>query len=217
VKRYGLIGFILIAAVFFNPGCIKRVERPGNTDLLRYMPLHQWDNFQYSGPMGRAVVSGNINDLFTLTYYDKTDKILFWQDLLKNDRGIFWKNLVVRKKGQPPLSFEPALPFAPWSRVAGDTLLFSSAEIRGDSANTHMHIQIEYEIMGTEIVTVPAGTFMDCIKLRMSFKSLYNGEKELLSGDRYLWFAHDVGIVRYAFPDGAGELLSAKVDGKTYP
>ncbi|SYZ72048.1 hypothetical protein TRIP_C20163 [Candidatus Zixiibacteriota bacterium] len=217
MRPYGKIGFVFLIFLFLGSGCIERVERPGKTDFLRFMPLHQWDSYQYSGPMGRAVVSGNINDLYTFTYYDNSNHIIFWQDLLKTDRGIFWKNLVIRKKGQPALNFEPALPFSPWTRIAGDTLLFSSIEIRSDSVNTHMHIQIEYEIMGTEIVTVPAGTFTDCIKMRMSFKSLYNGEKELLSGDRYLWFAHDVGVVRYAFPDGAGELLSAKVDGKNYP
>ncbi|MBN1460259.1 MAG: S-layer homology domain-containing protein, partial [Armatimonadetes bacterium] len=70
-----------------------------------------------------------------------------------------------------------------------------------------------WELVAVESVTVPAGTFPDCMKVRLTpdFPSDYN--------DMYIWFARDVGMVKY---EGISELenwelLSANVGGAVYP
>jgi hypothetical protein len=51
----------------------------------------------------------------------------------------------------------------------------------------------------------------------LSFKSLYSRQEQLIQGDLYWWYAKDVGLVKYAFPHGAGELVTARVGGKSFP
>jgi len=216
VNRIRAITLFLIVLSLLLSSCIKRVDRPARGEFQRYFPLNQWDQYQYSGPLGKAVVSGNVNELYTITYYDSTGRIQYWKDFLKSDRGAGWKNMVFAVKDAPALHFEPALPFVPWSHTVGDTLLFSAAEIMGDSLNTHRRIQVEYEILSAGPVITPAGAFNDCIQMRMSYKSLY-GKRGNYNGDSYWWFARDIGLVKYIIFEGTGQLLSAKVDGKTYP
>lgn len=216
MRRLGTISIILILISIVPAACIKKIDHSGRTDFFRFFPLNQWDQFQYSGPMGKAVVSAKFNDLYTITYYDRTGRIYLWQDFLKSDRAITWKNAVPAGNNIPAVHFEPALPFIPWSRTIGDTLLVSSSEIRADSANSHLHLQVEYEIVTAGPITTPAGTFPDCVQIRMSFKSLYTKEKRIF-GVSHWWFARDIGIVKYILPEGSGELLSARIDGKNLP
>ena len=206
----------LILGLFFT-SCVEKVEHPVRTDFSRYFPLVDGAVYQFSGPLGKAVVSGQINELYTFTYFDSIQNITGWNDFIKTDHSVGWKNIVSRGGKIPPLFFEPPLPFTPWSMTVGDTLLFSAAEIRGDSLNSHLRIQEELEIISTAPVTTPAGEFYDCIELRMTFKPLYNNNEPLLRGNYYWWFAKDIGMVKYILPEGAGELLSARIAGKSIP
>lgn len=208
---------LLALSLVIGFGCIKRVERSGKIEYARFLPLADGDQWQFSGPLGKMLVTGNINDLYTCSFSDSAGKVIFWEDLIKTERGLALKNKIYGGSRRSSVHFEPYLPFAPWSHFVGDTVLFSAAEIRGDSANTHLRIQVEYEIMAVEPVTTPAGNFPDCIKMRMSYKRLYSAREYMPEGNSVWWFAKDVGIVRYSIPEGAGELLKAKIDGRTLP
>lgn len=200
-----------------TPTCIKRAERPVKADYSKFFPLADGDYYIFSGPEGKAMLTQSIGDLYTFTHYDSTGKVIFWKDFLKTDHAIGWQSIVYKKSNIPDISFEPPLPFLPWTEKVGDTILFSSAEIRHDSANTHLRLQIEYTTYGIASVSTPAGIFNDCIEIKMTHKTLYNKEKNFLEGDSYWWFARNIGIVKYITPEGAGELIQAKVDGRTYP
>ncbi len=208
---------ILFFSLLLILSCIQKVERPARTDFSRYFPLIDGATYQYSGPLGKAVVSGQINDLFTFTYFDSAGNITGWNDFLRTDHSVGWKSTVSRGGNLPALFFEPPIPITPWSLTVGDTLLFSAAEIRSDSLNSHLRTQAELEIIATEPVTTPAGGFQDCVEIRLSFKSLYSRQEQLIQGDLYWWYAKDVGLVKYAFPHGAGELVTARVGGKSFP
>ncbi|MCX6826010.1 MAG: hypothetical protein NTV06_01890 [candidate division Zixibacteria bacterium] len=207
----------LVIIVALAAGCIKKVDHPSRTDYPRYFPLAEGDQLYYSGPMGKSVVTGNINDIFTVTFYDSAGNVTRWEDFVKTDRGSALKNRIYKFPHIPSAHYEPYLPFTPWSHIMGDTLLFSAMEIRGDTANTHLRLQAEYEIMAVEPVSTPAGNFDGCIKMRMSFKSLYDSKTVIPDGNSYWWFAKDIGIVKYHTPAGSGELLKAKIDGRVLP
>ena len=224
LRRIALsLSVLLILSSF---ACIKRVERPIKADYSKFFPLADGNYYVYSGPEGKAMITQSIGDLYTFTHYDAAGKIIFWKDFLRTDHTIGWQNIVFSlskarpltgKSNIPDIHFEPPLPFLPWTEKVGDTILFSSAEIRHDSVNTHLRLQIEYTIDGIASVNTPAGMFNDCIEIKMTHKILYDKEKNFLEGDSYWWFARNVGVVKYITPEGAGELLQAKVDGKTYP
>ena len=71
---------------------------------------------------------------------------------------------------------------------------------------------------GAEEVTVPAGTFPDCLKFR-SVASDWRFGMARYNGTSYQWYAKNVGLVKSEGP-GAGEywmLKSASVGGLDYP
>jgi len=197
--------------------CIKKIDRPEKIDLTRYFPLHNGDQYFYDGPFEKAIITGNINDLYTITFYDSSDYIILWADLIKRESGIGWKNIAYPNRIAPSITFEPPLPVSPWSSVVGDTLLFSSAAIYGDSINTHDRIQVQYEIVAIGEVITRLGSYGNCIQLRLSFVSLYGNGNKIIKQDCYWWLAYDIGIVKYIIPGGAGELTRARIEGKIIP
>jgi hypothetical protein len=71
---------------------------------------------------------------------------------------------------------------------------------------------------GVESVTVPAGTFVNCLR----FKSIavdWDENMEKYNGVSYQWYAKDVGLVKWTGPEQNQywTLTSAHVAGKTYP
>jgi hypothetical protein len=217
VKSARLLFLFALLLNFTYSGCVKKAERVGRTDFSKYLPLGEGNYFIYSGPLGKALVHQTIGNLYSVVHYDSAGEISFWTDFVKTDHSILWKNIVFRSPRLAPIHFEPGLPFVPWTNQVGDTLLFSSAAIIGDSVNSHLRIQIEYEIYGIGSATTPAGRFDDCIEIRMTPKELYEKGKNAMTGDYFCWFAKNMGIVKYSFPGGAGELLQAKIDGRRYP
>lgn len=69
-----------------------------------------------------------------------------------------------------------------------------------------------------ENVTVPAGTFLNCLKFR-SVASGWRQSLEMLNGTSCQWYAKGVGLVKFEGPkDGEHWLLkSANVAGQNYP
>ncbi|UCD18431.1 MAG: hypothetical protein JSV44_05855 [Candidatus Zixiibacteriota bacterium] len=209
------VSFIILAV--FMIGCIKRVERPPRMDSTRYFPLSEGDAFVYTATPGEAIVTRQIDNLFTKTYYDSAGNEQAWEDYILRNDGVYLNNLAFGDARLPAVHFIPSLPFSPWSDFVGDTLLVTATEIRSDSVNSHLRIQVEYEIMAVERVTTPAGTFEDCIKVRMAYTPLGDAGQRLIAPEIYRWFAPDVGIVKFQTTLVTGELTRAVVGGFVYP
>jgi hypothetical protein len=208
---------LIILPALILSGCIKRVERQAPIDRSSYLPLETGNSYLFSGILGRSEVTGNIGNLYTISHYDSTGRISAWRDVLRTGSGAALRSIVWNSEEPPSVGFEPPLPFSPWSNLVGDTLLYSGAEVRADSANTHLRIMVEFEIMAVETLVTPAGEFENCIKVETSYRTLENSASGRYDGRSALWFAKDVGLVKYVSPYGSGELLKAVVNGVNYP
>lgn len=207
---------IVLTAVMLN-GCVKRVERQTKTIYSQYFPLNKGDEYHYGGVPEKAIVTGEIGHLYTITYYDSTDNVVRWEDYFKNEPGVTWKNVIYNNPNKISVFFEPSLPFGPWSNLIGDTLLIASVGILNDSTNSHVPIIAEFKIMAIETVTTLAGEFKDCIKMRRLLKTKTNGGLKISEGESFWWFAIDIGLVKCETVEGNRELIKAVVDGVTYP
>lgn len=212
-----VVVLLLMLSVAILSGCIKRVERRIRIDYSLYFPMEEGNTYRYDGILGRSEVTGSIGNLYTVTYFDSAGNILAWRDILKTGSSAALRSVVQNSGELPSVSFEPPLPASPWSNLAGDTLLYTGAEIRADSANTHLRIMVEFEIMATETIVTPAGEFKDCIKVEASYRTLDDAAPGIYDGKSMLWFAHGVGLVKYVSPRGSGELLEAVISGVNYP
>jgi len=210
------IVLIILTAVTLN-GCVKRVERQSKIDFNRYFPLSTNNEYYYGGIFEKAIITGEIGHLYTITYYDSTDNVIRWEDYFKNESGVTWKNAIYNNRDEISAFFEPSLPFGPWSNLIGDTLLISSAGILNDSTNSHVPIIAELEIMAIETITTSAGEFKDCIKIRRLLKTTTDTNYTVFMGESFWWFAIDVGLVKYETIEGNRELIKAVVSGVTYP
>ncbi len=207
----------LVLALFLFIGCIQKIERPSRIDASRYFPLNVGDEYIYNGAVRKVVTSNDIEHLFTRTFLDSTGNVIRREDVIKTDDGIMLKSRFSVSSKIPIINFDPPLPYSPRTSLIGDTLLLTTVEIRADSINSHLRAQVQYEIMAIDTVWTPSGNFPDCIKLKMIYRLLDKAESSFIDGETILWFARDIGIVKYESPLESGELLQATVAGKTYP
>ena len=83
-------------------------------------------------------------------------------------------------------------------------MLFDTSWIEG-TTTYHQHIEMNGEAVGLENITVPAGVFMNCIKLTMTGfytilvmmggDTMYYGEGSI--GEHTLWLAEGIGPVKF--------------------
>ncbi len=215
--RHSFIFVISTLTLITFSACVKRVERQAKIDYSRYFPLHEGDEFIYTGITEKAVITGEIGDLFTLTVYDTTGNIIRREDYLRKETGVRLKSVANNDSLGVSKIFEPSLPFGPWSNLIGDTLLVSSVEIHFDSANTHLPITAEFQIVAIETMVTPSGSYDDCIKIRRLIKPADNSEPGATEEESFWWFAPDVGLVRSETPEGIRELVRATIGGVNAP
>lgn len=213
--RNATAGIVLIL-LFLTLGCVERRERTTHFEAARYFPLNEGDRYFYSGVPGEITVSRQIDSLFTRAYLDSLGEVTTWEDFSRNEEGIFW-NSVALSQVNLQVHFYPPLPFAPWSKIVGDTLLISAVEIRSDSVNSHFRIQVAYEIMAVEDITTPAGTFPECIQMKVRYSYLDEKVRKIFADEIIRWFARDLGIVRYQASSVSGDLMQATVGGVNFP
>lgn len=81
--------------------------------------------------------------------------------------------------------------------------------------------RLEVRFVGTETVSVPAGTFPDCLQFTLAQTALDAAGQRVPFGQaasRTWWLAEGVGLVKATDADnGTAELLSARVGGRSYP
>ena len=87
--------------------------------------------------------------------------------------------------------------------------------INVDSSGIHIWISV---LEATEIVMVPGGFFLNCLKFR-SEASGWTGNMQKYNGTSFAWYAKNVGLVKLETAAGTvhWQLESATVGNKTYP
>jgi len=193
------------------------MDRPYRISPSLYFPLNIGDEYIYTGPIRKVVTSNDMNNLYTRAFLDSTGNLIRREDVVLTDNGIKLKSIFSVSNNIPQIHFEPPIICAPWTYLVGDTLLSDIIEIRGDSINSHLRSQVKYEVMAFDTVITPTGHFPDCIKIKMTYRTLDETGLKLLDGESTIWFARDIGIVKYERPGESGELLQATVAGVTYP
>jgi hypothetical protein len=193
--------------------------------IAEYFPLAQGDTWTYrdtvDGDSSTSTISGTetINgvvaakridedgdyELFTnsngLTYYKKYDA----DDL----EGCGWSQSVFT----PPITI-PAEVSIGAKYTSNFTTNYSNC--RGESKTTTS--SMEFTVEGIEDVTVTAGTFKDCLKLKMKSNNMFSDEGQIQSGEETTWLAKGVGEVKSVPTNGdPDELTSATVGGVSYP
>jgi hypothetical protein len=144
------------------------------------------------------------------TYFDSLDVPLWHEEysLLKNQ--IYLQSFQPNTSLLPTITFDPALPFAPPSQKLGSKLPYKCLETQTlDTLVITNSIDVDYVIEAIEDVRVPAGNFLNCIKLKISVKYSQNAQNPYFIGDQYWWFAPLVGPVKYDLPSAVGELVKA--------
>lgn len=203
--------FLIFAALLFC-GC----GQSGRFQPLSYFPVNTGLTWIYDGEIRKmevADVTREVGDkMVTLAYYDTLD-VMVWQEkynLIKNQ--IYLQSFEPRTNLLPQISFEPAIPFAPLSARVGQRTVLKSIEVQTDSLRSSTEVQVEYTIEAIEDVTVPAGTFQKCIKMKIHVIYPQTAYRPYFIGEQYWWFAPSIGPVKYDLPSAYGELVETRVN-----
>ena len=99
--------------------------------------------------------------------------------------------------------FPTSITFFPLQLVMGDKWqIAAETEIKLEIGLTLSGKSItDFEVVGFEEVVTPAGTFQNCVKVRLNLELIAGGFLSLDS-TTYQWFAPDVGPVQYQNSDG---------------
>jgi hypothetical protein len=210
---------ILFLMLFFllliSLNCKKRFQG------IDYYPLKMGNSYDYSGSMGKSEVTNEVGDgkekVYTISFYDQKGKTAWTEEFVAKEGRVFLRSFNPAKPVMPSFSFFPPLPFTPVSNKMGDTEAFQISEYHADSSVVNLKVKVDYAIEGIEDLSVPAGNFKRCIKMRMTYSYLDTTSFKFMEGDSRWWYAKGVGMVKYQFMGGSGELLSARIGDKSYP
>jgi hypothetical protein len=178
--------------------------------ITEYFPLSEgdrWVNQLEGGEVFTRTVSGTV-ELHGRTCVRILDAA--------NDAGDYWigepdgLHYAGEFDSGEEYSFDPPIRFPNGIAVGDSGVENTTVYLLGvnDGAGT-----MGWELVAVETVTVPAGTFEGCMKVRLTPD--YGGS----TSDFYIWFAHGVGMVKFESltdPE-AWELQSADVGGTQYP
>jgi hypothetical protein len=111
-------------------------------------------------------------------------------------------------------SFDPAFRL-PNGLDLGDLVDDQQSSVYSDATQVGTGV-FHFAFVGVEDVTVPAGTFQNCMKLQLRFQVTDQPDRQF-----YVWVARGVGMVKLDSGDFGGTqwevLISANVGGRHYP
>lgn len=129
-------------------------------------------------------------------------------------------------------TFNPPLTYMPAGLSVGTRGIFKSTVTHKESTGfkATAKVTVEMVVEGMEDVTVPAGTFRDCLKIRIRDYLLAKKVGHEALSDGWIWLARNVGVVKsestsiekqdgivVEIEEETEELLSATVGGVGYP
>lgn len=203
VKR---ISFFIIVALFFFLECS---DRNSKFHPISYFPVQSGNTWVFDGGIHKMQItdSGKSQDFVTFSYFDTSD-VLLWQESYRMRKNqLYWQTFTPNTPVLPKVSFDPPLPFAPVSAKEGQTLILESIETQSDSTKRMTKIMVEYEIQAIEDVKVKAGTFLNCIKMKINVQYPQSVRRPFFIGEQYWWYAPTIGPVKYDLPSAVGELV----------
>ncbi|MBN1466190.1 hypothetical protein JXA02_10530 [candidate division KSB1 bacterium] len=203
---------IILLGLFVLLSCRDESDR---FQPVLYFPVESGHSWTFNGEIYRmdivAMSEGVGDQIVTFAYYDSLATLL-WQEkysLLRSQ--IYLNSFEPAIRVLPSIYFEPPLPFAPISAKVGQKMSLKSIETQTDTLVHTTEIKVEYVIEAIEDVRVPAGTFPNCIKMKINFLYPPTPYRPFFIGEQYWWFAPHVGPVKYDLPSARGELVSMNV------
>ncbi len=154
---------------------------------------------------------------YLVMYRDSSNAPLIREVYLKKAKNIWWKEFDASQLGWPRITFDPPIIASPFSGKAGQIHTHEGYEIREDARKTRLRIRVDCVMEGIEDVQVPAGSFLACLREKVTYTYIDSTDTPYLAGEARWWFARGVGAVKFQMPEGDGELLSAKIDGRIFP
>lgn len=203
----------VVLAVFFLADCTGRQSQ---FQPLYYFPVNVGNTWIYNGEIHKVQISDitkNVGDrIITFAYYDSSN-VLLWHEkaaLLKDQ--IYLQSFEPTTSVLPTVTFEPPRPLAPFSPRLGNKMTFECLESHtNDSTFNTTTVNVEYVIEAIEDVRVPAGKFLDCIKMKINIIYPRTAHKPLFIGEQYWWYAPHVGPVQYDLLSARGELVEMNI------
>lgn len=218
--RIVLLGLVIFGLLLM-PGC-KSDNNNGGYRFVEYYPLGQGDTWSYSsnGDSWQQTVSGTetIDGVQAVKLQDDSGGYI----LLTNTNGrTVYKEYQQEDGGWWQILYSPPLSFGSSRISVGDRYTFSSTMTYSDSAGFTDTGTISGEVVleGFEDVTVPAGTFSQCLKLKATVTFTFPDGSSAFEVTIFL--AKGVGEVKNVDLDAGvtetTELQSATVGGVNYP
>lgn len=203
---------LLLALISIFAGCTnQRNEHHPEA----YFPVQVGNTWIFKGDIPKMEITSNLpgeqGDYITMSCYD-SGNVLLWKEKYQHLKDqLYFESFEPNSSILPRVIFDPALPLAPFSSKPGHKIVLEGKETHLDSIKSETQIVVTYEIENIEDVTVPAGTFRNCIKMKINVKYQQFAVKPFFIGDQYWWFAPMVGPVKYDLPSAYGELTELKL------
>jgi hypothetical protein len=206
-----------------SQACATTTIQTYTYNIAEYFPLGQGDTWiwEYDGDETQTI-SGTetINGVVTAKRIDEdgdyelftnSNGITLYKNYDADDlEGCGWSQSVFT----PPITATPAEVSIGAKYTSNFTTNYTNC--RGESKTTTS--SMEFTVEGIEDVTVPAGTFKDCLKLKMKSNNMFSDEGQIQSGEETIWLAKGVGEVKSIPTNGdPDDLISATVSGVHYP
>ena len=189
--------------------------------MAHYFPLNQGDTWEYKVSsddgeenQGRVKIDGTeiVNGVETkkryeFLYPDYQDEN-YYKCVAQNSEGFVWYKEVNIKDGPPAKFFNPPYVYLALKMRIGQTSTSYWLDTRSIDPRGTTICGRTIELEGIETVTVPAGRFKGCLKIKYCE---FNNDEEDPPGHRdeawkgWIWLARGVGIVK-GIEYGAGYL-----------
>jgi hypothetical protein len=222
--RVSLLGLVLLGLLLM-PGC-KSDNDNGGYRIAEYYPLGQGDTWTYRNSEGSrqdTVAGTETIDGVQAVKVQRDDGSYI---LVTNTNGITqYKEYQQENGGWEQMVYSPPLSISSSEMSVGDRHTFRSTMTYSDSGGftDTATVSGETTLEGFEDVTVPAGTFSQCLKLKTTLTFTFPEGSFTIEVTVFL--AKGVGEVKnidQSTDDGVvvtetTELLSATVGGVSYP
>lgn len=195
-------------------------------NIAEYFPLGQGDTWFFSYGEEPTTISGTetINGVDAVKMITGVEN---WYQLFTNSNGITYYKVYDANDIEgcgwsqsvyiPPITILPAEVSIGVKYTSNFTTYYTNCTGFEDTETSSTEATVE----GTEDVTVPAGTFKDCLKIKIKGNNLFSDTGQVETGERIWWLAKGVGKVKDTeiedTEEDTKELISATVGGVHYP
>jgi hypothetical protein len=203
--------------------------------MVEYFPLGMEDTWTYEEEFG-GFFTRSITGTETIngTVAQKMEEIGDLYTLFTNDsNGLRRHKTVTTEDGSWRMDiFDPPIIYSPAAFSVGDSQTYSSTVSYSDGEGLldNGTITGTLTVEGIETIIVPAGTFEDCLRIKITETYALSGGSLSFTTDYTLWLAKGVGIVKdtgsetisvFGVPMGTftwdEKLASTTVGGVSYP